>query len=171
MTEKKCRCCRKRFMAKSYLAKKGQANYCSSDCYHKDSVNKYASGEYKIWNKGKRGEYFFKRTGVTILCAACEKPKYFEQNQLRKRPCKYCSVKCARRATRKKVLTVYSSLHSRIRVLWGSASKCEKCGTTNDKTIIDWASINHTYTQNRKDWKMLCRKCHIAYDKRNKIRK
>jgi len=41
------------------------------------------------------------------------------------------------------------------------APGCETCGSDR---FLEWASINHVYTQNREDWKWLCRSCHLSMD-------
>ena len=104
-----------------------------------------------------------KLKGKVIICDRCGNEKYFEPNQLKKRPCKYCSVLCARKAEKKKELKSYSSIHSRMRNEYGRADACEECGTKN--SIIDWANISGKYLLDRSDWKKLCRKCHVEYDR------
>ncbi len=41
---------------------------------------------------------------------------------------------------------------------------CEDCGSTDRRT--EYASIGHTYTRNRDDWRELCKRCHTVLDKR-----
>jgi len=41
---------------------------------------------------------------------------------------------------------------------------CEVCGV--EWMRLEWASIGHTYTQNRVDWKRLCTRCHSRMDHR-----
>ena len=51
---------------------------------------------------------------------------------------------------------------------------CESCGKKGKYLVrnngvkvwnIDWANINnHDYKRDRKDYRGLCRKCHIRYD-------
>lgn len=117
------------------------------------------------WNRGVTGEYYLlkAKTGKTINCVVCGKEKYFQVNQLLKRPCRFCSVVCARYADRKSDLA-YSSLHARIKKDWGIAKICEKCGS--NKTV-DWANKTGKYLLDELDWIKLCRKCHIRYDKEN----
>ena len=43
---------------------------------------------------------------------------------------------------------------------------CEACGVQWMR--LEWASISHTYTQNRADWRRLCARCHRRMDSRNK---
>ncbi|MEK7092846.1 MAG: hypothetical protein AAB907_04440 [Patescibacteria group bacterium] len=113
------------------------------------------------WNKGIKRHGEIKLTGKTILCIVCGKEKYFEPNQIKKRPCKFCSVICARKYGKKTDL-VYSSIHSRIRSEWGRATKCFSCGSEKN---VDWANISKTYLLQRSDWLQLCRKHHVAYDR------
>ncbi len=114
------------------------------------------------WNKGKVGKYDFPlaRTGEIITCIECGRDKYFQRNEILKRPRKYCSLICYHKNSRKKVL-VYSALHARIKRDWGLAVKCKFCGSTQK---IEWAAKDGNYTFNRADWVELCRRCHSAYD-------
>ena len=57
------------------------------------------------------------------------------------------------------------SLHSWIKDNWKKIYKCELCKTTKRNTIYDWSNKDHKYTRDRKDWWVLCRKCHMNYDK------
>ncbi len=42
---------------------------------------------------------------------------------------------------------------------------CEECGKRRSPTRAhDYASIGHTYTYDRADWRELCSKCHKAMD-------
>lgn len=115
------------------------------------------------WNKGKSYSNPTARTGWDIECLNCGRRKYFQLNEHKKRERKYCSLACYHEDSRKKELS-YSGLHTRILREYGKAEKCEVCGT--DKNV-DWASRDHSYTLDIKDWIMLCRKHHIAYDKKH----
>lgn len=55
------------------------------------------------------------------------------------------------------------TLHKRIHRLFGKASlfKCTQC----EKSALDWALIGEKYSDNRKDYQPMCRKCHVAMDK------
>ena len=66
----------------------------------------------------------------------------------------------------------YNTLHKQIRKLYGKPSLCEQCGI-GDARCYDWANISGRYnTTKRWDWKRLCRRCHIHFDKSNeKVRK
>ena len=56
-------------------------------------------------------------------------------------------------------------LHQWVEDFLGRPKKCEDCGTTTAKRF-DWANISREYKRSNglKDWKRLCRKCHIAFD-------
>ena len=150
---KSCQLCRKEFGVQQYLI--NRKKFCSSDCYHNSTKGSVP------WNKNTHGLMKVVYTGQTINCIVCGKKKYFEQNQLRRRPCRYCSVRCARKSERKTFLK-YSSVHSRIKKDWGNAKKCFICGTSK---CVDWANVSKSYLLARDDWLELCRKHHIAYDK------
>lgn len=138
--------------------KKGEKKYCSAKCYHED-----AKGKCSSWNKGKSG-YTLKRKGKTIICVVCGTEKYYEANEHKKRERKYCSPKCYHKDTEKEILS-YSGLHNWIKREYGKAERCEECGATE---YVDWANISQTYIKDISDWKQLCRKHHIAFDKKVK---
>lgn len=148
---KKCIKC-----GKEYSCEETKRKYCSSVCYHKSTVGA------RPWNLGMKGVYTLPtRTGKYINCIVCGKEKYFELNQFKKRPCKYCSVKCARKDSRV-TPKVCSTIYSVIKREWVSSTTCEDCGLEKK---LDWANISGKYLFYRDDWKQLCRKCHIAFDK------
>ena len=57
----------------------------------------------------------------------------------------------------------YTSLHGWINNNFGKPVKCENCG--GDKNL-DWSNKDHNYSRERKDWQVLCKKCHRGYDKK-----
>ena len=61
-------------------------------------------------------------------------------------------------------------LHAWIKRHYGKADRCEKCGIKG-KRYYDWANLDHKYSRERKDWKMMCRSCHMKYDFKNGLRK
>lgn len=64
----------------------------------------------------------------------------------------------------------YNTLHKRVRTLYGKPSLCELCNSTEAK-VYDWANVSGKYdTTDRLDWKRLCRKCHIDFDKSSDVK-
>ena len=59
----------------------------------------------------------------------------------------------------------YTSLHTKIRLLWGRAKECEFCHVQKTKRY-EWSNKPHTYKIRRSSWQQLCKKCHLAYDRR-----
>lgn len=65
----------------------------------------------------------------------------------------------------------YTSIHAVIAQPhhFGKASHCENCGKLSDSSLrknnIDWANITGVYDLDRINWKMLCRQCHVRYDR------
>ncbi len=57
----------------------------------------------------------------------------------------------------------YTSLHTKIRKLWGRASKCCLCKGKRGKRY-EWSNKDHKYSLNRTDWWELCSVCHDEYD-------
>ena len=62
----------------------------------------------------------------------------------------------------------YSALHHWVRRKLGSANHCVECGLDEipigKKKYFDWANISGNYQRDLKDWKQLCKKCHVAFD-------
>lgn len=58
----------------------------------------------------------------------------------------------------------YRILHGYICQISGMPQKCEHCQSTTKK--CEWASINHTYTMDPKDWIRLCHACHMRFDRK-----
>ena len=56
-----------------------------------------------------------------------------------------------------------AGIHSRVRKMWGKADRCEECGRT-DRKMYEWSNSNHKYSENRDEWRMLCRSCHQKHD-------
>jgi len=113
------------------------------------------------WNKGKKYINPKTLTGWSIICIVCGKSKYYQVNEHKKRLKRYCSPHCYHLNSRKEKL-VYSAIHSRLIRDWGKADLCDNC---NSSKTVDWANVSGKYLLIRSDWKKLCRKCHIAYDK------
>lgn len=63
-----------------------------------------------------------------------------------------------------------TALHSWVKKNLGKPKKCSVCGTTDAK-LYDWANISQEYKRDLSDWKRMCRKCHIMFDKERKVAK
>ncbi len=57
----------------------------------------------------------------------------------------------------------YSAVHYWIKQKLGQPNYCEHC-KKSDKSIYEWANIDHTYRKVIKDWMRLCRGCHMKHD-------
>ena len=117
---------------------------------------------HQPWNKGLLGFNAKKKTGKIILCKVCKKKKYFQLNQLNKRPCLYCSVQCARIDSRTQI-PHYQTLHTWVTRKLGRAREklCTYCGSTSN---VDWANISQQYKKDLADWMTLCKNHHVDYD-------
>lgn len=62
----------------------------------------------------------------------------------------------------------YQALHTWIRTHWGTPKLCEHCEDTEAKAY-DWANVTGIYNRQRKNWKRLCRSCHIKLDRYGSI--
>lgn len=56
----------------------------------------------------------------------------------------------------------YMAVHSWVHRNFGKADVCEECGSKNN---VEWANISHEYKREREDWKKLCKKHHIRFDR------
>ncbi len=70
----------------------------------------------------------------------------------------------------------YTALHTRLNRRFGKPKSCDLCGTSDANKVYDWANLTGHY-DDLKDFKRMCRKCHINFDfvkngsKRNRKRK
>lgn len=64
----------------------------------------------------------------------------------------------------------YSGLHKWLARHYGYPERCDMCGTKDSKRY-EWANISKKYKRNIKDFKRLCRKCHIKFDRETKCSK
>lgn len=65
-----------------------------------------------------------------------------------------------------KVDAKYEAIHSWANKYFGKKELCEHCGATAN---LDWANKDGEYTRNRDDWFVLCRSCHMKYDRANNV--
>ena len=107
----------------------------------------------------------------------CERCKNRLNNGIR-----FCSISCRNKSIVKKGLhnpawrgdsVKYSGLHMWLQENFGKGKSCESCGGKGKFFIgkirkrwsIEWANINGIYTRERKNWRQLCKVCHIKNDK------
>lgn len=62
----------------------------------------------------------------------------------------------------------YDALHDWVKRHAGRASThtCAECGHDGGERQLDWANLSHEYHRDLADWAVLCRRCHIAFDRR-----
>lgn len=58
----------------------------------------------------------------------------------------------------------YETKHHWINSKHGKAFKCEQIQCDGTSKRYDWANISGKYTRDIKDYKMMCRKCHMNMD-------
>lgn len=59
----------------------------------------------------------------------------------------------------------YWGLHSWLKKNFPKTGVCDDCGVVAGSRAHDYASVGHTYTRDRNDWRELCRKCHKKLDR------
>lgn len=63
----------------------------------------------------------------------------------------------------------YAALHNWVRNNFERQDTCSNCGVDpglnkSGYTKLQWANISGEYRRDRKDWRVLCAKCHVVYD-------
>jgi len=62
----------------------------------------------------------------------------------------------------------YTTVHYRIKMLYGKADRCENPFCEGKSKRYDWSNKDHKYDSlDREKWKMLCKICHSDYDNQN----
>lgn len=63
----------------------------------------------------------------------------------------------------------YYAIHIWISNHFGKSSDhpCSICHKTGNSHQMQWASLDHKYSRDIKDWRVMCVKCHCQYDKNN----
>jgi hypothetical protein len=135
--------------------KDGHLNKCK-DCAKKDSS--IGNGLY------------------TRTCFSCEKQFKTTATEIKRGGGKTCSRKCYYERHRKIVKRGedspnwkgddigYNLRHRRIEAILGKPRFCESCKSTTAKQY-DWANISKEYKLDVSDWKRLCRRCHVNFDR------
>jgi len=61
----------------------------------------------------------------------------------------------------------YDSLHDWVVARLGKAAghTCAECGEDGTTHRLEWANRSHQYRRDLDDWVVLCRPCHVAYDR------
>jgi hypothetical protein len=84
---------------------------------------------------------------------------------------KTCSIECLKKQRQKprknqiKENASYSAIHKYLTVTYGKPEQCKECGLKpNNKADIHWANMTGEYTREKKDYKPLCRWCHLKHD-------
>jgi hypothetical protein len=60
----------------------------------------------------------------------------------------------------------YVAVHNWVNKYFEPKVRCEQCAS---EKFLDWANKDGEYTRNREDWMVLCRSCHMFYDRKNNI--
>lgn len=67
-------------------------------------------------------------------------------------------------AIRRGLTSEYRKTHARIQRLKGKPQICSICGKKHK--LINWANVDHKYSENPDDYVALCIKCHLSKDKK-----
>ena len=149
-TKVNCLNCNKVFMARGYRVRAGKMMFCSRDC-----VALYKKGKFFGGGHPKGKESTFK--GKKHTEEAKKKMSISSKGQVQ--------PKGEKNKFWKGDEVSYRQLHKWVYTNLGKPSLCEYCGETRGR--IEWANKSHKYKRDLKDWLMLCKKCHVAYDRKN----
>lgn len=58
----------------------------------------------------------------------------------------------------------YAQAHYWIKNRLGKADHCSNAACLKRSVIFEWSNVSHKYMLDEKDWKQLCRSCHIRTD-------
>lgn len=123
------------------------------------------------WNKGLKGRQSWHNTKGLIADGSYNRGRPMSEEQKKK---------ISRSLKGKKILSTtnekhwawkgddvgYDALHTWLTRHY-KKEQCEFCGESD--TLLDWANISDEYKRDRDDFLVLCRKCHIAFDKGKKM--
>lgn len=159
MNNRNCAICLVVFHPSNAQLSNGYGKFCSRLCYSKsDSVK---LGGYSCRNVPKSSEtkskISFAKKGMSNGHKGMEIP----------------NLQGEKHFAWKGRFVGYSSLHSWIRRVLGKAKQCEECGLDKipfgKKRFFQWANISHLYKRDVSDWKELCIKCHMAFDRHGNL--
>lgn len=110
-------------------------------------------------NRKGKGNPNYRGTLVTSFCKKCSKP--FSYYPTANNANIFCSKICS---DYKGDNAKYGAKHSRLYRKYGKADRCEACKEV--KKQYDWANITGNYNSiSLKNWLMLCRGCHLKFDR------
>jgi len=162
--------------------------YCSRECYYKSKRTgktikcEICNKSFYIWLKqiGKRKYCSPKCQGIGSRfklnrnCILCNKVFKVRSDYKAKR---FCSLKCwlsyrhiyklnhgSNNARWKGDDVGYAGIHKWIYKALGRPLRCEHCGDTYKKRVLNWANKSHKYKRDTRDWMALCCSCHRKYD-------
>lgn len=141
-----------------------QGSFCGNQiAYHAGMT--FKKGQ-RGWNKGNRIK------GEWRNCLRCGKERWFIKYRLDHGGGKFCSRLCMLRTRGEmrgpehwnyKGSMTYGAIHDWLRDNFGSATKCENCGSTKR---VQWSLLTgKSYERIRENFWQLCTLCHIEYDK------
>jgi hypothetical protein len=180
-----CLYCHKDFATWNCKIIAGKGKYCSSKCYHADSVG------FIPWNKGKKclnlqipkSDSFKQHMRVVMKgkqnCLGREVSVETRQRigiankgKVRSRPVWNQGKHQPQTAGVKNLnwkgdFVSYRALHKWVARWKGKPNKCELCGLVDENhRRFHWANKDHEYKRSLDDYMRLCVSCHKLYDKR-----
>ena len=152
----RCTECKHSYKTQACWIKRRKHGFCSKDC-----AGKWRASH--IWGKN-HPQY---KIPELIECPVCSK-KFYPHNK----KSRYCSPRCrgktysAENHYKYNKVPTYQDVHWWIRYYYGNANKCENYYCRKKSSIFEWAlKHNKKYERKRKNFWMLCKGCHIIYDR------
>ncbi len=157
MVKSKCQSCGKVYETPFAWYKKRKHHFCSRKCM----------GVWRSRTIFGANHPQYKRSSHRRICKRCK--RVFVPHNKRS---KFCSYKCKGEAVRGRAHTrskdsghTIGYIHNWLSKTFGKATKCENYYCENRSTKFEWSCIHEKgYEKNRKNFWMLCKRCHIAYD-------
>ncbi len=132
---------------------------------------------------------------MKLRCKVCNKQKKVSLSSYRKSKNHFCSLKCYAKFRRQFFIPWnkgikwtesserqkaekhwnwrkdgqigYTAIHKWLKITFGKADKCENIYCPKTSTIFQWALLkNKKYLRKRKNFIMLCVRCHNMYDRK-----
>lgn len=135
--------CGKEYQVRPKRLEQGRGKFCSQECKYK----------YRVMPKRGQGVYVLVKENPTSFKKG-DKPWNKGTRGLMPVPHNFMESGYG-----------YHTIHDWVHLRLGKAIKCVECG--KDYGRIEWANISHEYKRDLSDWKSLCKKCHVKYDREN----
>lgn len=176
----RCNLCGASFLKMKAQCAVRKGNYCCKEHYWKSLKGKMPSNieDFKTFGKKFGKENGRKRIGIPskkkgIKTGLITKSVFKRGNIPWNKGIKDTSIQDGEHPGWKGKNAGYGAKHSWIYRKLGKANRCEDCGLrevpVGYKRYFQWANISQEYRRETSDYRQLCIKCHVLFDKQFKI--